>query len=1087
MADIIQLRRDTAANWVTANPVLHDGEIGIETDTRKRKCGNGTTAWNSLPYMYSDDLDQEPTANSHKPVESGGAKAAIDAAAEIGLAALDAIGDADNVPTEESTELVRSGGVWESIRNNGKGAFDISAYKAVGGVLAKFDDLAQALGTNGANVPAAARKPGMSVCFVLNSDNKYVQYRLMSQTFSTTESDWQGVDEEPTGGSDNLVKSGGISRKIQDVAIEQGVIVWEEGSIDVTNQDNLGNDVVFAGRARSTFIAIESLRYINANGSNIYVLYDSSKNYIGHIDNVNVIKTSTDFISEYPSAAYLRVVEKNAANVGRWEYGIVGSIGNTLLLDFIIVPKDNEVTLNGHDVTIPYSHVYIRNNQGKYNRFLTANEDTIYSVPANSALVMSSIDGTISVVEVSNIDLSKYIVFAVYVNSRMWLHPSLQAGVDNVRIGYIESDLVTFKRVLDSECQFTSLLNNRELIWETGTITNGEDATNNDRKRTIGYIPIDNLKYLTSRGSNFVVLYAADYSCVNTGITNWTNLTKDTILTTTPSTKYIRIVKKSLDPSDIRIHIDIEKNDKIEVIQKNIISAIPTNGEWVDIASGLSDIQNVVPGTDYFNVNRTDRISAVDGMFEPILSANDLSIKVKVNSGYRVYINIYDDVVDESYYSGTNKIFNNMHLLGEGWLDGGAWHEIDLSNINTGKCAICFSFRGGSTISVSDYSNVGFEAKVYRYTSIAKGGQGDTEMFPSSKYLPLLTSLKRTACNVDGSGGPYTSYSTLSLAVISDIHVKSDIAKSRKIVDNFTAFIEQYSNFIDNGIILGDIAYNTWQSYDSYIDSVDGYNRVLKVVGNHDVYDYTGQADPYPQESEWATMEQTYGRYMGDNIQMWGDVSNPITYTANQTYYYKDYVKANVRLIVVDCMHWDNSQKTWLENALASTIDPNDHANNKHVIIAAHIVSGDNNMSEYDLMDCNFTFKDLKDRGGISPGHHNNYYLAPIVDAFQNDGGTFICYMYGHTHIEACGVYADYPNQPFIIFPSGTAAFENWKDTALIEGTTFENQFTVFSVDTRLKYIRMLRVGAEFDRNLVHKGSIVISYDTNDIKVVSQY
>lgn len=191
MADIIQLRRDTAANWVTANPVLHDGEIGIETDTRKRKCGNGTTAWNSLPYMYSDDLDQEPTANSHKPVESGGTKAAIDIAAEIGLAALDAIGDADNVPTEESTELVRSGGVWEAIRNNGKGAFDISAYKAVGGVLAKFDDLAQALGTNGANVPAAARKPGMSVCFVLNSDNNYVQYRYMST--STANADFVNV------------------------------------------------------------------------------------------------------------------------------------------------------------------------------------------------------------------------------------------------------------------------------------------------------------------------------------------------------------------------------------------------------------------------------------------------------------------------------------------------------------------------------------------------------------------------------------------------------------------------------------------------------------------------------------------------------------------------------------------------------------------------------------------------------------------------------------------------------------------------------------------------------------------------------
>lgn len=35
MADIIQLRRDTAANWTNANPVLADGELGFETDTKK--------------------------------------------------------------------------------------------------------------------------------------------------------------------------------------------------------------------------------------------------------------------------------------------------------------------------------------------------------------------------------------------------------------------------------------------------------------------------------------------------------------------------------------------------------------------------------------------------------------------------------------------------------------------------------------------------------------------------------------------------------------------------------------------------------------------------------------------------------------------------------------------------------------------------------------------------------------------------------------------------------------------------------------------------------------------------------------------
>lgn len=43
MATRIQLRRDTAANWVSANPILRPGEIGIETDTLKFKIGNGST------------------------------------------------------------------------------------------------------------------------------------------------------------------------------------------------------------------------------------------------------------------------------------------------------------------------------------------------------------------------------------------------------------------------------------------------------------------------------------------------------------------------------------------------------------------------------------------------------------------------------------------------------------------------------------------------------------------------------------------------------------------------------------------------------------------------------------------------------------------------------------------------------------------------------------------------------------------------------------------------------------------------------------------------------------------------------------
>ena len=45
---LIQIRRDTAANWTSANPTLAAGEMGLETDTGRYKIGNGTTPWNAL-------------------------------------------------------------------------------------------------------------------------------------------------------------------------------------------------------------------------------------------------------------------------------------------------------------------------------------------------------------------------------------------------------------------------------------------------------------------------------------------------------------------------------------------------------------------------------------------------------------------------------------------------------------------------------------------------------------------------------------------------------------------------------------------------------------------------------------------------------------------------------------------------------------------------------------------------------------------------------------------------------------------------------------------------------------------------------
>ena len=51
MANRIQVRRDTAANWTSENPILAAGEPAYETDTAKEKIGDGSTVWTSLPYI----------------------------------------------------------------------------------------------------------------------------------------------------------------------------------------------------------------------------------------------------------------------------------------------------------------------------------------------------------------------------------------------------------------------------------------------------------------------------------------------------------------------------------------------------------------------------------------------------------------------------------------------------------------------------------------------------------------------------------------------------------------------------------------------------------------------------------------------------------------------------------------------------------------------------------------------------------------------------------------------------------------------------------------------------------------------------
>lgn len=67
----IQLRRDTLANWLTADPVLATGEVGCETDTGRFKVGDGASMYSQIPYQ-SQLVPTGTRASPHLITAAGG-------------------------------------------------------------------------------------------------------------------------------------------------------------------------------------------------------------------------------------------------------------------------------------------------------------------------------------------------------------------------------------------------------------------------------------------------------------------------------------------------------------------------------------------------------------------------------------------------------------------------------------------------------------------------------------------------------------------------------------------------------------------------------------------------------------------------------------------------------------------------------------------------------------------------------------------------------------------------------------------------------------------------------------------------------
>lgn len=161
-------------------------------------------------------------------------------------------------------------------------------------------------------IPTSVRRGGMSIRFiqgsVLNSDNKYVQFRLMSDTFNTTVANWQGIDDVPTAGSDNLVKSGGADKALLDAVYKT----------NYQNVNQFTENYQYFTLPFSTIVGKQYRLKINATSdfvTNIELCSTASSSAILETLVLNMnLKSGTNYVDIHPnySGAYLRMAGNGA-------------------------------------------------------------------------------------------------------------------------------------------------------------------------------------------------------------------------------------------------------------------------------------------------------------------------------------------------------------------------------------------------------------------------------------------------------------------------------------------------------------------------------------------------------------------------------------------------------------------------------------------------------------------------------------------------------------------------------------------------------------------------------------------------------
>ena len=389
------------------------------------------------------------------------------------------------------------------------------------------------------------------------------------------------------------------------------------------------------------------------------------------------------------------------------------------------------------------------------------------------------------------------------------------------------------------------------------------------------------------------------------------------------------------------------------------------------------------------------------------------------------------------------------------------------------------------------------------------GNGGDIlSLYPIRSEKPILANFKYHTVE----SGTYIK-PNFTLLYFADLH-----SVSRRL-GRIMEYYNQYKEYLDDIVSVGDANHSFDENFSFWKEN--GASCVLNALGNHEVF---GRSRAY-KLSEEDKQNNIVKKYTTDyNVPTYSSkecydkfikpylLETKINSVENKCYFYKDYESAKIRIIALDVYHWKdiiNCKKEYADGhteSYTSETFPNGDMIDKgeqaewfksiledsrqkgfNVICMIHAPKIDTHI------DCTFTNLDRPISSYNGTSKDKEY--SDLVEAFMADhddeygAGKFICWLCGHSHSDAIGIYSSYPKQLKIVIDTAGCLrqpslpqFDFTGDFDRIEETYSDDLFDIFAVDTEHKYISLHRVGCHSDSHGRHIGNLV--YDYKNMKLL---